>query len=245
MIIKLRIVLFSLVWLLKLRKIRSVWKKHTKKKVELSAEFRSNLILSYSKFILKLFSIKVKVFGYENLPKNASVIIVNRNSIVDHFILFSALENHEKGEDEVNPILSFLLQKEYYNRKNKWIFGSLDSLFLTDDQKKNNLELNNFLKSVREKRSFGVVFSKEVNQNSTFQFPIDIFSATKKVGLPIVPITINFSDKNSHKTSRKKVQNVEVLIHKPIKTGTVFSQTSKSLFLATKKAIFESYNGDK
>ncbi|AJC50091.1 1-acyl-sn-glycerol-3-phosphate acyltransferase [Mycoplasma flocculare] len=243
--IKFRIVIFSLLWLLKLRKIRSVWKKYTKNKVELSPEFRSDLILKYSKFILKLFQVKIKVFGYENLPKNAAIIVANHNSFADYFILFAALENHEKGEGEINPILSFVLEKKWYNHKNKWIFYSLDSIFLGDNQKNNSLELNKFLKSVREKRAFGIVFSKEADKNQVFEFPIDIFSAAKKVGLSFIPVTINFSDKDSYKSIRKKTQNVEIFIHKPIKTAAVFSQSSKSLFLAAKKAIFESYSGEK
>ncbi|WP_404924325.1 lysophospholipid acyltransferase family protein [Mesomycoplasma hyopneumoniae] len=245
MIIKLRIVLFSLFWLLKLRKIRSVWKKYTKKKVEFAPEYRNNLILKYSKFILKLFRLKIKVFGYENLPKTAAVIISNHNSFADYFVLCSALENPEKGEGQTNPISTFLLEKQYFNRKNKWIFGILDSLFLTEDPKKNIAELGSFLKTAREKRIYGIVFSKKNEKKSNFDFPVNVFNATKQTGLAIIPVSINFSDENSYKLNRKKVQNIEIFFHKPIKTAAVFAQTSKSLFLTTKKAIFQNNGGDK
>ncbi|MDW2928838.1 1-acyl-sn-glycerol-3-phosphate acyltransferase [Mesomycoplasma ovipneumoniae] len=245
MIIKLRIAIFSIIWLFKIRKIRSVWKKYCKKKVELSPQYRSDLVLSYSKFILKLFGIKIKVFGYENLPKNSSILISNQNQFSDHFALFSALENPSKAEEDFNPIVSFFLEKKRYSRKNKWIFGSLDSQFLAEDEQENLKKFQNFLKSIREKRAYGVIFAKENLHDTELNFPIEIFETIKESGLAIVPVSIKVVKKNTDKNQTKKFKNIEIFIHKPIKPGAVISQTSKSLSLATKRTIIDFYKGEK
>ncbi|MBG0730944.1 1-acyl-sn-glycerol-3-phosphate acyltransferase [Mycoplasma sp. 'Moose RK'] len=244
MIIKLRIFLFSLIWFFRLKKIRSTWKKYTKKNIELNSHYRNNLILNYSKMILKIFRIKISVSGYENLPKNAAIVLANHNSFADYYILFSAFENQKKGEDEDNPILNFLLHSKEKTRKNKWIFETIDSVFLNSDSEKDVLIVNNFLKSVREKRKIAIFFAKEPTKKNHLEFPINIFAAAKKNGLSILPITINFSNANSLKSNRKTVQKVEILIHKPIKIATVFSQSEQALFLSTKKTIFDSYQSE-
>lgn len=140
MIIKLKLVLWSWLWAYRINKIRSLSKKHIKKKKELSPHFRSSLVLKYTKSLLKLYNVKVEIKGYENLQKTPAMVVANHASNADSLIIYSALEKQNKDEQDKENVLTFLAKKELENKKvTKWILQLIDTFFIDKKKLKNHL----------------------------------------------------------------------------------------------------------
>lgn len=244
MIIKLKLVLWSWLWAYRINKIRSLSKKHIKKKKELSPHFRSSLVLKYTKSLLKLYNVKVEIKGYENLQKTPAMVVANHASNADSLIIYSALEKQNKDEQDKENVLTFLAKKELENKKvTKWILQLIDTFFI--DRKKIKepfTTLVDFGKFVRDKKTYGVVFPEgtRTEDGHIQNFKIGAFKIAKKQFLPIIPITINNSGR-VFDSNRKEKLVVEVIIHKPIKAPFVASQPAEALALKAKNIIEQNY----
>ncbi|WP_434337011.1 lysophospholipid acyltransferase family protein [Mesomycoplasma conjunctivae] len=250
MLIKIKLALLSPIWLWRIRKVRSLWKKVKTGKKDITPQYRNDLILFYAKRLLKTFNTNIKVVGKENLLKNPSLIVANHKSVADPFLLFYALENKEKTQDEVNPILTFVAKKELSkSRINKWILGSIDTFFIDRQKIREALKtMDEFGRFVRENRTTGVIFPEgtRVQESHIGEFKAGAFQVAKQFSLPIIPITINNSQ-DVFNTKRTKKIDVEIIIHKPIKSLQVSSQNIQALAKQTQSIIAKSYKnfGDK
>lgn len=248
MIIKLKLFLFSPVWLWRIKKIFSLSRKYRKGKLELNAQYRFDLILKYAKKILKIFMVDLKISGKENLVKTSSLIVANHKSIADPFVLMVATATEEQGQDAVNPILTFLAKAELKEKLIvRRVLELIDTFFIERDKPKSAFKtLVEFGKFVKNNRTSGVIFPEgtRVDTEQIGEFKVGAFKVAKENSLAIVPTTIKNS-KDVFNFSRNKRTTIEIIFHKPIKPIYVSSQTIDSLAKQSYLVISESYNDQK
>lgn len=231
-------------WILRLNKIRKLSKKYKSGKRELSAQFRNDFITKYADKILKTHNVEVKVFGYENIVKGPALLVPNHLSNADALIIMSALKNPSEAKEDLNKISTFLAKKELYDKKiSRHILNLIDTFFIDREKIRESVTvLNDFGKYVKENKTYGVIFpegtrSKDGNLGD---FKAGAFTIAKKLLLPIIPVTINYSGL-VFDSSRKEKLNVEIHFHPAIKAASHSAQENEAISQRVKEIISSKY----
>ncbi|UWD34093.1 lysophospholipid acyltransferase family protein [Mesomycoplasma molare] len=242
--IKLKQILLAPIWLYRLNKIRRMSKKYKKGKLELSAQFRNDLILKYANKLLKLYNVNLIIKGKENITSKNSLIVANHLSNADAFIIFSALQSILETKHDPKKIVTFLAKIELTkNWTSRSVLNLIDTFFIDRSKIKDSVKtIDDFGNFIKNNKTYGVIFPEGTRSESgeIQNFKAGAFRVAKKMLLPILPVTINFSGK-VFDSSRTKKLNVEVIFHPSLKPSSFVSQSNEAISLRVKDIIESRY----
>ncbi|MGZ9413127.1 lysophospholipid acyltransferase family protein [Mycoplasma sp. 480] len=219
-------------------------KKYKKGKIELKPQFRNDLILKYAEKILKLYNVEIEVKGKENLTNKNFIAVANHLSNGDSFILFSALQSDIELKTDPRRILTFLAKKELTkNWVSRSILNLIDTFFIDRSKIKESFKtLDDFGNFVKTNKTIGIIFPEGTrSKDGKMQdFKAGAFKIAKKMFLPILPITINYSGL-MFDSKRKGKLKVEVIFHNLIKPLSFSSQSNEAIAARVKNIIESKY----
>ncbi|MBN3534419.1 lysophospholipid acyltransferase family protein [Mycoplasma procyoni] len=239
--ITLKRIVLSPVWLVRLLKLKRMAKKYKKGKIELTPQFRNNLILKYAIKALKMHNVEIEIQGKENIPnKGGCLIIANHVSNSDSFLLFKALQENLETKDDPRKILTFLAKTELQeNWVSRSVLNLIDTFFIDRLKPRESLKtIDAFGNFVKENKTYGVIFPEgtRTQDGNIQEFKAGAFRVARKMFLPIVPVTINNSGE-VFDSKRKGKLKVEVIFHPTIKPSTFSAQTNEAIADRTKNVI--------
>ncbi|WP_406615272.1 lysophospholipid acyltransferase family protein [Mycoplasmopsis hyopharyngis] len=197
---------------------------------------RNDLLLKYSKKLIKWFNIKLNVEGYENLPNNGPVLLIpNHKSNIDAILVLAALESKRKSEGIPNKMPCFLAKSELQKSKTtKNVLSLLDTIYIDRNNIRASLaSLNEFGKFIKDYQRFGVIFPEgaRIYEDGLGEFKPGAFKVALKEYLPIIPVAITDTRDALNKKRSKKLP-ITVKFLPQIKPNNFLSMDTK--FLAEK-----------
>lgn len=171
----------------------------------------SRSVCLYNKFILKIIPVKIEVEGRENIKENQSyVVIANHRSNLDPSYIYVATDFDfrwiMKAELLKIPVFGFLCKRMgniAIDRKNPQ--KAISTINEVKRTMKNGVSVAFFPEGTRNNKKGMLPFKK-----GAFHFALD-------TNLPILPITMNYTDKILPKSSLNVLPgHAKIQIHKPI-----------------------------
>ncbi len=197
--------------------------------------FMSKFVRIWANWVCKSSGINIEVFGSNKLSKNENYIFVsNHESILDIPIAISILPCN----------IVFLAKKELF--KIPFFSSILNSLGMIRVDRKNKEEayrsVENALNLLSLKNTSILVYPEGTRSNpgQISEFKKGSFILAIQSGLSLVPITIRNTGLNlpARSTFLNDKINIQVQIHKPIKTTKLDAESDKDeLCFQTKKII--------
>lgn len=240
---KIKKIFFAPIWGLRIYKLIRTATKYRKKKIELNAMVRNQIISKYAAKYLKLQNVQVSVKGLENVPSKGPVFLIpNHQDNLDSLVILKSLIPQEK-EDTIK-ITTFLAKKSL--QKSKIVRSSLtllDSFFIDRNNPRYSLlEIDEFSKFVKENKTYGVIFAEgtRTKNGELGEFKAGAFKMAKKYYIPILPVTIN-STYNAAR-NKKGIAEVEIIFHNLIKSSSFSTQTNEAIAERVKNIIASKYS---
>lgn len=240
---KIKTFLTAPIWGLRLYKLIRTATKYRKKKIELSAPSRNQLITKYAAKYLKMQNIQVNVKGLENLPSKGPVFLIpNHQDNLDSLVILKSLIPQEP-KDTIK-LTTFLAKKSL--QKSKIVRSALtllDSFFIDRNNPRYSLmEIDEFSKFVKENKTYGVIFAEgtRTKNGELGEFKAGAFKMAKKYYIPILPITIN-STYNAAR-NKKGIAEVEIIFHNMIKSSSFSTQANEAIAERVKNIIASKYS---
>lgn len=205
-----------------------------------SDQFTNDFVLKRAKQMLKTLNVELEVIGYDRLPKNPVLLTPNHQSSIDPLVVIAALENPEKGGDNVNMRSVFVAKEEL--RKNKRIRGYMDVLhtfYLDRKNPRQALELfDELVDHAKETKKHIVIFPEGTRSEDgqLGEFHGGSFKIAKKAFIPIVPVTIN-NTLSATDMKRKGKLKVQVIFHPVIKPMSVVTSDTTAIANQVQKIV--------
>lgn len=204
---------------------------------------RNNILLKYTKRLLKYYNINLEIQGYENLPNNGPILLTpNHKSNMDPLLILAALESKDPTKQILNKMPCFLAKKDLLNKKLvRQTLSILDTFYIDRNDIRTSLKsLDDFGNFVKEHKRYGVIFpeGRRVYEDGLDEFKSGAFKVALKQYMSIVPVAITDTrDAQNHKRSKKLKVIVKFLT--PIKASSAISMDAKFLAEKVKQNIEE------
>lgn len=239
--ILLKKILLTPIWIIRLLRIARFSRKNRKDPNVLAAQWRNDYLAKIATKYLKMYNVKIKVIGYENLPKNGPTLIVsNHQSDADGFAILTALKKQTQDREIKNKIATFLAKKELEKKwKSKHCLRLINSFFIDRQNFRQSVKtLMEFAKYIKEHKTYGVIFPEGTRSKTgdLGEFKSGAFKIAKKEFLSIIPTTINHSF-NSDDIKRSKKLTIEVIFHSAIKPMSIIGQSNEAIAQRVKTII--------
>ncbi|MBZ4204194.1 1-acyl-sn-glycerol-3-phosphate acyltransferase [Mycoplasma sp. U97] len=157
-------------------------------------QYRNSWLINKVKLFLWFYSIKVKVEGYENIPKGPVLLTPNHKSYLDPIVLIYALKKQSKEETERNRIGTFLAKIELSKKKiMRNLLSLIDTFYINRENIRQSVKvLNEFGLFVKQNSTCGVIFPEghRIEDEGLGEFKNGAFKVAVSNYLPIVPVVI-------------------------------------------------------
>lgn len=200
--------IINLIWInFKKIKLNSIRKHGTKEEVD---AYLANLVMDWSKFVLKVAGLNLTVVGKENIPNEPCVFVGNHQSNLDIPVILSSTNRLTgaiaKKDMEKIPIVNYWMKQihcVFMDRENPR--DALKAISEGVENLKNGYSMIIFPEGTRSRSHNMSEFKKGSMRLAT------------KAGVPIVPITIYDTHKAMEGNNGKvKKANAKLIIDKPI-----------------------------
>jgi len=192
------------------------------KSMEIADDYAYEKLRQISKHVLKKSNTKVIVKGIENLPDEPCVLVCNHQGIFDAFLLFACIDKK----------LGFIAKKEILRIPlvGSWMKES-KSIFI---DRKNPRQMVSSINAGVENIKLGysmVIFPEGTRSLSSVmgEFKKGSMKLATKVGVPIVPITIDGTYKVLETGNRVSGNTNYLVVHPPIYTKDLSKEEQQSL----------------
>lgn len=231
-------------------RINAKARKYRANPTEMVLQQRNDWCLKRVNFVLKLYGVKVKVEGYENLPKGGAILTPNHKSNLDAFILLKALAKPKNEVDPsvLNKVPTFVAKIELKKKRVVRNALSLLDTFYVDreDFRQAFKTMDEFGQYVKENKTYGVVFpeGKRVDEEPLAEFKAGAFKTAASIYVPIVPVAISDTRTADDKKRSKKLE-VIVKFLPPIKPNAFLSMQPQAIAEKVKNQIEGALNASK
>ncbi|MCU4117093.1 1-acyl-sn-glycerol-3-phosphate acyltransferase [Mycoplasma zalophi] len=216
--IKIKMILFSPLWLWRFFRIISRSNTYRRNPTLYGAQERHDYVLKRAKKLIKTLNIKLDIKGFDKLPQTA-ILYPNHVSNLDPLIILAALEKQNKDKSIKNKIVNFLAKQELENDWRTRIPSNfIDTFYLNRQNPREGLKtLDSFGTFIKENKSLGVIFPEGTrsHDDKLLDFKPGAFKIPKSKFVSIVPVTINNAGQALNPKRSKKLI-VEVIFHDPI-----------------------------
>lgn len=205
-----------------------------------SDQFRNDFVLKRAKQMLKLLNVELEIIGYENVPKNPTLITPNHQSSLDPLVILAALENPEKGGDNVNHKVVFIAKQELKKQKRtRGYMDVLNTFYIDRKNPRQALEVfDELVEHAKQTKKHIIIFPEGTRSNDgqLLEFHGGSFKIAKKAFVPIVPVTIN-NTLSATDLSRKGKLKVQVIFHPVIKPMSVVTSDTTAIANQVQKIV--------
>ncbi len=243
-LLKFKIYSLAPYWGFKNFRARRIVKKAKKDLEKYPISFQWNYVLKRSKKVLKAFNADVEIIGYNNLPKGAALLVSNHQSNLDVVLLIESMRKQSHEEGVQHKKCRFIAKKELKTKKavQGWM-NLTQSIYIDRKNPRDGLKkLTEFGKAIKKDGEYGVIFPEgtRTKDGKIGEFKSGAFRLAKQEFIPIVPVTINHTNKleNLERTGKTKVQ---INFHKPIKPMTFMSQPTDKIAQRIKRIVEKNY----
>ena len=193
-----------------------------KKSPQLADDYAYEKLREISRHVIKKSNTKVIVKGIENLPDEPCVLVGNHQGIFDAFLLFACIDRK----------LGFIAKKEILRVPlvSSWMKESKTIFIDRENPRQMVGSINEGIKNIKLGYSM-VIFpegTRSLSQDMG-EFKRGSMKLATKVGVPIVPITIDGTYKVLETGNRVRGNTNYLVIHPPIYTKDLTKEEQQNL----------------
>ncbi|GKX66777.1 lysophospholipid acyltransferase family protein [Inconstantimicrobium mannanitabidum] len=197
---------------------------------EIAEKYTDKVLLKWVKVTNKIFGVKIRVHGRENIPNQACVFIGNHQSNFDITALIEAANLPmgfiSKKEVLKVPVIGYWMKAIHCVGMDRENVREAVKVFKEgSDNIKNGHNMTIFPEGTRAKD--GVM--KDFKQGS--------FKLATKAKAPIIPVTISGTNKAYELEGKLRKATVDVTFHKPIYTAELSKEDEKNLAEKIQKIV--------
>ncbi len=230
-------------WFFKSWRASVINKKSLKDPERYSEDYKWNYVVKRAQKTLKGLSIDLEVIGYDNLPKNSAILAPNHQSWLDSVAIIAALAKQTQETGVKHKVGRFLAKKESAKSRKTRGWLKLSRTFLIDrnNPRQSLKTINEMADRIREFGEYAIIFPEgtRTKDGKLQEFKAGAFRMAKKEFMPIIPVTINNTQKASS-LKRKKIK-IQVIFGKVIKPMTFISQPTEKIAERVKNKVQENY----
>ncbi|WP_029513465.1 lysophospholipid acyltransferase family protein [Mycoplasmopsis primatum] len=201
---------------------------------------RNDWLVKKAKIFMWFYGVKVKVEGYDNLPKGASILAPNHKSFIDPVVVLYALQKQTKEEGVKNRIPTFIAKKELTKRMLlRNLLSIIDTLYIDRDNIRESFKvLNEFGSFVKKNLTCGVIFpeGQRVYEDGLGEFKNGAFKVAISNYLPIVPVAIT-DTRGALNAKRFKKFYITIKFLQPLKPASFLTMNPEVISNKVKSAI--------